>query len=102
MFGFHIVTDRELEASDALQTAAQEQIAYLRAQIATAQAREERLMDNLCLVNGTPPVSNEARVATTDRQTKAAKLTKGLAELLLEETVEEEAAEETFSATANN
>ena len=101
MFGFHIVTDSEIEANTALQTSAQEQIRYLREQLAAEQLRNERLMDNLCLVNGTPPVSNEAREDAKTRKQKVEKVSKGLAELLMEDTGEEESAEETFTADTN-
>jgi Fe-S cluster assembly scaffold protein SufB len=101
MFGFHIATDRETEATAALQTRLEEEIRYLRGQLDAEQQRNERLMDNLCLVNGTPPVSNEARADVKGKQAKIAKLGEGLKELFMEETViEEESAEETL-ATLN-
>lgn len=85
--GFRIVTSAELELRDDLQRRADAEIGYLKTQLAAEQTRNERLMDNLCLINGTPPVSNEARADHKDRAAKAAELARGLGELLLDETL---------------
>ncbi len=97
MFGFHIATDWETEATAALQTRLEEEIRYLRGQLDAEQQRNERLMDNLCLVNGTPPVSNEARADVKGKQAAIEKVRHGLSELMLDEIpqIEEEHAEET-------
>ena len=81
MFGFRIVTEREMKYLE-------QEIEYLRRQLESEEKKVERLMDNLCLTNGTPPVSDTAVTERKDRISNIMKEVAGMRELFADETVD--------------